>query len=332
MRAHPPIDLGGRRLGRQAVVLGLLAGGSLLGMISPTPGTAQSRPSSSSVLWVERKAEDTPRLRVAVQYGAGTLSLKPAPSGILYRARIGYDPERQTPTHAYEAGELQLGLAGSARWFPFRREGSTPGSLDLELARTVPLDLQLEFGAARADLELGGLQIRNLMLATGASETRIRVSRNNPILLEKARFEIGVASFEARDLGRLNAREIEIEAGVGDVRIDFRGLSRRDTRVRAKMGVGSLDIGVPEGVGVRIQRSSFLSPLDAPGLERTGSTYTSPNWEEATVRLELDIESAIGPVTIRTLDRSESFSSPNRIEEEGRLARQPSPSRFRSLR
>jgi hypothetical protein len=272
----------------------------LTGGLTPSVGMAQTSDASPSLFRVERRVETRGDLQVEVEYGAGNLSLRPAPSGILYRARIDYDAERQTPQHSYVPGRLRLGLEGTARGLRIGRE-SVAGTLDLELTREVPLDLTLEFGAARADLELGGLRLRTLRLATGASETQIRVSAPNPIPLDQARFEVGVASFKARDLGRLNAREITLEAGVGEVRMDFRGLSRPETRLRAKMGVGSLEIGVPEGVGVRIQRSSFLSTLDAPGLVRSGSTFTSANWDQASVRLEISLESAIGPVTLRTL-------------------------------
>ena len=54
------------------------------------------------------------------------------------------------------------------------------GQLDLTLSGQVPMDLELEFGAVQANLDLGGLRLRSLDLSTGASEAELRVSAPNP--------------------------------------------------------------------------------------------------------------------------------------------------------
>ena len=48
------------------------------------------------------------------------------------------------------------------------------------------MDLELEFGAVRADIDLGGLSLTTLSVETGASESLLDVSLPNPIAMTQA--------------------------------------------------------------------------------------------------------------------------------------------------
>ncbi len=273
------------------------AGALLLGVAA---GTAEAQ-SWSSVQY-ERQLRGESALRVDVTYGAGTFRVAAGGDDHLYRARLRFDEDAFTPIHRFEGGRLTLGLEGTgsgARRLPIRR-GADEAELDLRIGTRVPAELELTFGAVRADMDLGGIPLGALKITTGASDGRLRVSRPNPNPLETATFQVGAASFHARELGNLRARYVDVEAGVGEVRLSFEGLTAAETTVRASMGLGALEIRVPEGVGIHLTRSSFLVSLQAPGLERVGSTNTwvSPEWDAASVRLRILLDSALGSVTI----------------------------------
>ena len=176
--------------------------------------------------------------------------------------------------------------------------GSSAGALDLELSDQVPMDLQLEFGAVRADLDLGGLRLRDLELTTGASEAELRVSDPNPEPMESVRVAVGAASLRATQLGNLNMEELILEAGVGDVLLDFHGLRRAETRVHAEMGLGKLEIRIPSEAGIRLVRESFLTTLDAPELVQRGDALVSSNWESSALKVTIEVEAAFGKVSV----------------------------------
>jgi hypothetical protein len=176
-----------------------------------------------------------------------------------------------------------------------RQEG---GRLDLELARGVPMNLDLEFGAVRADVDLGGLALTGLDLSTGASESTIDVSEPSTSSMEVARFEVGAAEFTARHLGNLNAQRIEIDAGVGSLTLWLDGGWRADARVAIDMGLGALELRVPEGLGLELRKDSFFTSLDSEGLVKRGDTYQSLNWAEAGRKVTVDLDAAFGSVKV----------------------------------
>lgn len=235
-------------------------------------------------------------LDVEVRYGAGTFRVQPAESGLLYSMDLRYDEDSFEPRADYDRGRLRLGVESVRR--SIRLRDRSGGEMDLRLARGVPMNLDLEFGAVRADLDLGGLSLLDLDLATGASESTVDVSEPNPVAMRMASFEVGAADFEARHLGNLNAERIEIAAGVGEVTLWFTGEWARDAHASIDMGLGSLELRFPEGLGVRLKKDSFLTSLDSQGLVKRGDWYYSLNWEEADRKVTIDLDAAFGSVTV----------------------------------
>lgn len=272
--------------GRTAVLALLVAAAA------PAPLAAQSW----RTVTMSRQAVDEDTLDVEVSYGAGRFTVRPATGGLLYRMQVRYDEDVFEPRAEYDGRRLRLGLEGSGRDVRIgRHEG---GEMELELSRSVPMALELDFGAVRADIDLGGLSLTDLDVRTGASDSRIDVSEPNPIGMRRADFQVGAADFTARRLGNLNAREIEVSAGVGDLTLELTGEWRQDAEVRVKMGLGSVQLRVPEGLGIKLERETFLTSLDADGLVERGDAYYSLDWEQATRHVTIHVEAAFGSIDV----------------------------------
>lgn len=241
-------------------------------------------------------AEDA--LRVNVDFAAGHFELRAGTAGELYQMQLAYDEAGGTPIHEYTDGRLRVGIDHASH---VSRRGEGEARLDLRITPDIPVDLTMNFGAIRGDIDLGGIPLRALELTTGASESQLRVSRPNPIALDRARIQVGAASLTARELGRLNARVLDVEAGIGEVKLDLEGLSRPDTELRVSVGMGSLEIGVPRGTGIRIDRSTFLTRLNTPPMVQRDGAYYSSDWDTAERRVTIELNAAIGSVTVMRL-------------------------------
>ena len=116
--------------------------------------------------------------------------------------------------------------------------------------------------------------------------------------MSTSRFKIGVAEFEARHLGNLNAERIEVDAGVGEVSLWFNGLWQRDARVSIDMGLRALELRIPEGLTVRLRKDGFLVSLDSAGMVERGDWYYSFDWEYADRKVTIDLDAAFGSVKV----------------------------------
>jgi hypothetical protein len=246
---------------------------------------------------MSHQIEDNSEIRVFVEYGAGHLKIGAADGDVLYRMNLRYDEDIFEPVSDFSGDRLHLGVESIGRGFNIGRNKQS-GELDLEFARGIPMDMDLEFGAVRADIDFGGLALTDLDLSTGASQSTIDISEPNSVGMSTARFEIGAAEFEARHLGNLNAERIEVDAGVGQVTLWLNGRWQRDASVSIDMGLGALELRVPEGLGLRLRKEGFLVSLDSEGLVKRGDWYYSLDYEDADRKVTVDLDAAFGSVKV----------------------------------
>jgi len=245
---------------------------------------------------MSRQLQGNDEIRVFVEYGAGQFNVRSADEGLLYRMNLRYDEGAFEPVADFSGDRLRLGVESLRR--RINVHGRHSGELDLELARGVPMDLDLEFGAVRADIDLGGLALTDLDLSTGASESTIDVSEPNTSRIRTATFEVGAAQFTARHLGNLNAERIELDAGVGAITLWLDGRWQRDAHLEIDMGLGALELVIPEGLGIRLRKDSFLTSLDSEGLVKRGDVYESLDYDDADRKVTIDLDAAFGSVKV----------------------------------
>ncbi len=276
------------RIGRGAFPLAVAV--ALLGVPSPL------QPQNWRTVTLSRQAGPERTLDVEVRFGAGRLSIGPAPEGLLYRMELRYDEDGFQPVAEYRGELLKLGLEGVRGGYRWRSQERN--EMKLFLSREVPMTLEMEFGAVHGEAEVGGVPLSRLSLATGASDFRLNVSEPNPLRMSAATFRVGAADFEALGLGNLRAERIRVEAGVGSLLLDFQGAWSGETQVSVDMGVGSLKLRFPKGLGVRLQRKTFLTSFEPEGLVKRGDWYYSLDWETAPHRVSISVNGALGSVAV----------------------------------
>jgi hypothetical protein len=280
---------------RRLWVTALVAAGVALGS---TGAAAQNWRTVTSA----RQLWGTEPVRVSIEYGSGRLEVRPAEKPMLYRMETRYDEDQFTPLSVFSEASRTLQLGVRAR--EGRRGMGTNGEsrASIALSREVPLDLDLDFGAGEAQIDLGGLRLQRLDISTGASESRIRFDQPNPIRADRIQINAGAAELEVRGLGNARADRIEFHGGVGSTVLDFSGAWQANGVASVKMGIGSVVLRLPRDLGIRIDRSSFLTSFDAKGLVRRDGSYFSSNWGSARNRLTIDVEAALGSIEIDWID------------------------------
>lgn len=113
--------------------------------------------------------------------------------------------------------------------------------------------------------------------------------------------------------------DLSIDAGMGDVNLDLRALTLESVKVNAGMGavtiklpetgkfdvdidsgMGTVVIEVPASLGVRLQTEAAIVGRNLPaGYTRNNNRYTSPNYNSAENRADIQVNLGIGNITIR---------------------------------
>lgn len=279
----------------------ILAAAALLAVTAPL--------SAQEADWTEvrarRQADGIRSLTVDVEYIAGEIRVAPAEGGLLYDTHLRYDAARMRPEREWsadgDAGQLKLGFAGLDKDdnVDIDLDGDEHGFLELGLSRDVATDLKLKVGAALAEIELGGIPITRLVYQTGASDTELSFDSANPLAMETLELAVGAAEFTATGLGNARFENLEFRGGVGDVVLDFAGEWSASASSSIEMGLGSLTLVVPEGLGVRITKTGFLAALDAPGFTKVDGAWQSTGYDSATHKLDIRLRAALGSIEVQ---------------------------------
>jgi hypothetical protein len=246
-----------------------------------------------------RQLRDSSEHHVRIEYGAGRVDIAATSAPVLYAMTLRYDETTASPVHRYDASAraLTLGVDIEARRLRSLRD-QTRGEMRLSLSRAVPFDLDLELGATKATLDLGGLTLLNLRLDSGASETLLDFSTPNGGRMRALEVNVGAASFTARNLANANTRAIRVTSGVGSVALDFGGAWTQDVAVDVEVSLGKLTLHVPRDVGVRLEVQKFLASFDHEGLTKRGDAYFSENWDTARYRIRMRAETRFGGIEL----------------------------------
>ena len=101
------------------------------------------------------------------------------------------------------------------------------------------------------------------------------------------------------DLRDLRLRSLELHTGASDTRV-LLPRAAGATTVRAESGVASLTLEVPAGVAARIRGRMALgtSQVDQVRFPRVADGYESPDYANATNRIDIDISGGVGSVRV----------------------------------
>ena len=231
-------------LGLEAIVTGRVAWGTLVLLVLLLPilglvvtasdlayrwNDATRSTAGPAVPLPRQPLEGATSASVEVEYGAGALDVGPLPpelaadtlaDGRVYgHGSLRFDA-RSRLSNGRRILQISPGQAGNA--FDL-------GRLDLRLTPTIPIDLEIEAGAAETTLDLETLRVPNLSIQTGASKMRIVLPARGET---QARIEGGAAGIEVVVPPNVAAR-IVVDGGPNRVEIDERRFPRQGGEYRS---------------------------------------------------------------------------------------------------
>ena len=179
------------------------------------------------------------------------------------------------------------------------------GDWSLRFSDAIPISFDLELGVGQGDLNLSGLQVKDLNLSTGASDVCLAFDEPNRSMIENLNIEAGVSKFEGRNLGNANFRHFRFQGGVGTFKLDFGGETDHEVDLDVQVGMGLLTMIIPSSIGARVSyEKNWISRVDCPDdFSPNGDTeFVSSNYDSAKGKMIIRIESGVGSVRIRRSD------------------------------
>jgi len=258
------------------------------------------------VLNTEENLNGVKSLKAIINIGTVNLKLKKVSNPEkAFRVYYSYSEDEKVPILDYDV-EGEKGVfhfsnqKNSGSHFPWFNIHDNKDTAIIELANSVPVSLTMNFGVSDANVDLGAMQISNATFETGVSDFNLNFSSPNQIDCEELRIKTGVSSVTVDKLANARARNVEFNAGLGSLKIDFGGKLQSDCSVRVKTGLGSVEISIPTGTNAIINApSSFLNRVDVSGFYAEGDGEYRSSTKRGPL-LRLNIDSGLGSVTVKS--------------------------------
>jgi len=177
------------------------------------------------------------RAEVRLNMGAGELKLRGADQEALLEASFEFNRERNRPVVEYR----RFGDKGILEVRHARRRGinfgTTRNRWDLVLGNAAPLDLKIDLGAGRSEIDLRGLKLDRVDIDMGVGETVIDLRGPH------------AAGFLIKIDGGIGSGKLALPSGVG-------------VRVKVDGGLGSVDAhGMTKQSGAWVNDAYGKSPV-----------------------------------------------------------------------
>lgn len=167
----------------------------------------------------------------------------------------------------------------------------------IEIPRRFRVIVDAKIKAGEIDLDLGGLSLEELELTTWAGEVGLNFSDRNRVECVEADINTKVGETRINNLSNLRFKHIEIDGGIGEMRIDFGGMGQKDASAEIDLDIGETHVEVPDDLGIRLAVSKFLFLTEvnvSSRFEQSGNRYYSKHHDSADRSLDLEVSPGLG--------------------------------------
>jgi hypothetical protein len=170
---------------------------------------------------------------------------------------------------------------------------------DIRLSDRVPISFNLDLGAAKGRVDLGGLRLTDARIRTGAADVEVEWNKPNPESLDILTVDAGAAGLKMRKLGNAHFDQMNFTGGAGNFTLDFSGDWQDSGQVSINTGVSNLTLIAPRDIGVKVNTGDkTLTNINVEGFHRQGQAWVNDAYGKSELELTITVDIGLGNLTL----------------------------------
>ncbi|GAP20245.1 toast rack family protein [Leptolinea tardivitalis] len=229
---------------------------------------------------------DTPRL--AIKMGAGKLNINEG-SEKFVEGEIRTNVSIWKPEISRSDDEVTISQGDKTDSVTIP-SGDLINNWDLKVGKQKPINLDINAGAYTSNITFGDIQVQELTIDDGASQSKVVFNQPNKTTLEDFRYHTGASQVSLLNLGNANFKNLFFESGAGSYTLDFNGDMKQDARVEIKSGLSNMKIIIPSDRAATITLSGGVSNVSLKGTWTVDSNkYRTQKSSGPELKIEIDM-------------------------------------------
>lgn len=252
------------------------------------PNVTRVETTEPRTLNVSEAAPDGSPAEVSIKMGAGTLNLSGGGSTLL-EGTVNYNVAAWEPRVRREGNLVAIsqGDINDMNGLPSKNMNN---EWNLRLGDVTPVELTIDAGAYKGEVDLSGVPLLALSVTDGASDNTITFNTPNPARMSTLHYKTGASKVTLEGLANANFSRMTFDGGAGAYTLDFSGTLANDAEVAIKAGVCNVKLIVPEGMNVIISNEGAVTSISTKGTwQVTDNTYAAANGSGPTLTITVDM-------------------------------------------
>ena len=251
-------------------------------------------------------------LTVQLEVTAGEIELINGNQATQIRIALEYSKNRYRSTIDMNEKDNHLRVKLIKRdWHHFHKSDGEHGDdwakATIELPTGVDLFIESRLKAGQANMQLGGLRIKEMEVGEWAGELELDFDSPNLIPMDYLEINPKIGQANLRNLGNARYKEAVINGGIGELTVDFSGAVEADSRAKVDIDIGEATVILPDSIGTRVAIGGGLSFLSQKQIEgsfsKRGRFYYSKGYDTQKRRCTFYITPGLGELRVEMGDQ-----------------------------
>ncbi len=139
-----------------------------------------------------------------------------------------------------------------------------PNHLTLHLPHTTPLDLDMDLGLTKSDIDLSGASLAGLKVKFNLGKLVLRMNDANPIPLAEFEIDASMANLEILDIQHFGFTGGKLKMTMGEARVYNSGPLAQDTNIGFAVNMAQLYLQIPEDTRLSVHEESVMGGYEGP--------------------------------------------------------------------
>lgn len=186
--------------------------------------------------------------------------------------------------------------------YRFKVIGKAKKYWDIKLSDKVKTTLDITSNACDNSFDFTDILLKDMNLYLNASNTDIRFDEKNKEDLNTLSVKVNSGKVDIYRLDNGNADNIDIDANASKISLYFGKNISKDTDINIKANASSINIDLPEDLGIKVELKSSLTNLDIHKkdiIKIADKTYKSNDYDDSKIKINIYIDSNVSSIDIR---------------------------------